>query len=992
MKRLYTLLAILCAVITATADSYSISGKIIDKQTNLPMQGVGVRLMNADSSYVTGMATSDLGIFIIRPEKPGNYILKISSVGYTALYHNITLNTTKKSAALGTMALEPNDISLKGATITAKVAKVEVKNDTFMYNASAYRVPEGAYLESLVDQLPGVEIDDDGAITINGKTVSQIRVDGKDFFKGDNSVAMKNLPADYVKKIKAYDKKSDYTEQTGIDDGNEETVLDLELKQKIKRAWNGNIDLASGNKDRYSAQAFGVGFTDNSRIALFGRANNVNSRGFGRRGGGSNGLTAQKGLGSHLFWNNGKKSLQNGYFEIGGGIRFNYTGTDRNSTQNSESFFGDGKSSFSNSGGKSLSSSNGFNTDLNIKWNPDSLTTMQFRPTFGYSKSDSRSTTRSATFNDDPYTLSASPLDSIFKDSGDPLNTDPELAGITVNRTSRQSMTNSSSLNYGGEMNITRRLNSKGRSISLSLNGNHSRSINRSFSLADIYYYQTTNHTVSNQYTSSPSKNWNYSARVSYSEPLAKNLFLQSSYGYEHRFQDQDRNLYQLDSLDGFGRYGTTPSYPLGYLPSTDSLEIAKNIENSRYATYRDDIHSINLGVRYVTNAINFNAGINMQPQRTKLNYKKGDLDTVVVRNVFHTSPYLFMKYNISKVSKVELRYNGYSSEPSMTNLLDITDTSDPLHITKGNPNLKPSWTNRLKAEYNDYFKSSMTSIDLDFNYSNTRNSISNAVSYDEVTGVSTTRPENINGNWNMRIGGGFNTSFKEDSPFSLSSRTNYRYTNSVGFVSLNNSNSQKSTTRNSSIFERIRASYRTGLFELSLNGHINYQHSTNRLQPQANLNTYNFSYTANLQYTSDFGLGISTNIGMESRRGYADASMNTNELIWNAQLSQSFLKGKSAVVTLQIYDILHRRSNVSRAITAYSRTDTRTNAINSYFMVHFIYKFKMFNGNDGRIKSDKQPDDRPRNGNRPEGGAPPMRGGGFGGGGRGGFGGGGPR
>ena len=151
-----------------------------------------------------------------------------------------------------------------------------------------------------------------------------------------------------------------------------------------------------------------------------------------------------------------------------------------------------------------------------------------------------------------------------------------------------------------------------------------------------------------------------------------------------------------------------------------------------------------------------------------------------------------------------------------------------------------------------------------------------------------------------------------------------------MGFVSLNNSNSQKSTTRNSSIFERIRASYRTGLFELSLNGHINYQHSTNRLQPQANLNTYNFSYTANLQYTSDFGLSITTNISMKSRRGYADASMNTNELIWNAQLSQSFLKGKSAVVTLQIYDILHRRSNVSRATTAYRRTEQTNKANNS--------------------------------------------------------------
>lgn len=992
MKRLYTLMVILCAAAAAMADNYSISGKIIDKQTSQPLPGVGIRLMNADSSYVTGMVTSDLGIFIIRPEKGGKYIVKISSVGYKPIFRDITLTAEKKSTALGTMPLEPSDIALKGATVTAKAAKVEIKGDTFMYNASAYRVPEGAYLESLIDQLPGVEVDDNGGITINGKTVSQIRVDGKDFFKGDNSVAMKNLPADYVKKIKAYEKKSDYTEQTGIDDGNEETVLDLELKQKIKRAWNGNLDLAAGNKDRYSAQGFGVGFTDQSRIALFGTANNVNSRGFGRRGGGSDGLTTNKGLGTNLYWDNGKKNLQKGYFEIGGDVRFNYSSTDRNSSQNSESFFGDRKSSFSNSRSKSLGSSNSLYTNLNVRWNPDSLTTMQFRPSFGYNENDSYSNSLSATFNDDPYNLGANPLDSIFRNTQDPLDANGQLKEIAVNRTSRTSTSESSNHNFGGEMNITRRLNKKGRSLSLSLRGNMSKSTSRSFSLSDIYYYQTSRRTFNNQYSSSPSKNWNYSARLSYSEPIVKNLFFQSSYGYEHRFQDQNRNLYQLDSLDGFGHNGIAPSYPFGYLPSADSLEIAKNLYNSRYATYHDDIHSVNLGVRLANSSMNFSAGVNLQPQRTRLNYRKGELDTVVVRDVFHASPYVFMKYNITKRRRVDLRYNGSSSEPSMTNLLDITDTSDPLHITKGNPGLKPSWTNSLRAEYNDYFLSSMTSVDIDFNYSNTLNSISNAVSYDEVTGVSTTRPENINGNWNMRLGGGFNTSFSENSPFSLSSRTNYRYTNSVGFVSLSNAGSQKSTTRNSNIFQRLKASYRTGLFELSLNGNVNYQHSSNRLQPQANLNTCSFSYSANVQYTSDFGLGISTNIGMDSRRGYADASMNTDELIWNAQLSQSFLKGKSAVVTLQIYDILHRRSNVSRTITAYSRTDSRTNAINSYFLLHFIYKFKMFDGNNGRIKSDgKRDDDRPREDRRPDG-EPPMRPGGFGGGPGGGPGGGGPR
>ncbi|MDD6784610.1 MAG: outer membrane beta-barrel protein [Prevotellaceae bacterium] len=982
MKKTLMLLAFICTALLTQAQNFSISGKITDKTTNEPIPMVGVRLMKADSTYVTGMATSELGIFIMKIEKGGNYIVKISSMGYKTEFRNISLDSKNKGAALGTIALEPSDFALKGATITAKAAKVEIKNDTFMYNASAYRVPEGAYLESLIDQLPGAEIDDNGAITINGKTVSQIRVDGKDFFKGDNSVAMKNLPADFVKKIKAYDKKSDYTEQTGIDDGNEETVLDLELKQKLKRAWSGNADLAIGNKDRYSGQLFGLGLADNSRIAFFGSSNNVGSRGFGRRGGGGNGLTANKGIGTDLFWNNGKKSLESGFFEIGGRVGFNYSGNDVERTSNSESFYAAGKSNFSNSSSKSLSSRKGFNASLNLKWNPDSMTTMQFRPSFSYNKSSSSSTSLSATFNEDPYQFSESPLDSIFKDLNNPENANSQLKDITVNRNNRTSFSNSSSTSANGELNITRRLNTKGRSLSLRLYGSYSDSDSKSFSLSDIHYYQTNQHTVNNQYSTSPSKNWNYSVRASYSEPIIKDFFFQGSYTYEHKYQDQDRNLFQLDSLDGYGHNGITPSHPLGHLPSTDSLLIAKNIENSRYATYYDDIQYINLGFRYVNSDFNINLGVNMQPQHTKLDYQKNALDTVVTRNIFKTSPYVNFKYNISKVSKVEFKYSGYSTEPSMTNLLDITDTSDPLNITKGNPGLKPSWTNELRAEYNNYFRASQTSINFNLRYNDTRNSISNAVSYDEETGVSTSRPENINGNWNFRASGGFNSSFSDESPFSISGRTNYNYSQSVGFVSLNKTDSQKNTSRSNTISQRLRGSFRTGLFEFSLNGNISYQHSRNKLQPQADLDTYNFSYSGNIQYTTDFGLGISTNIGMESRRGYADASMNTNELIWNAQLSQSFLKGKKAVVSLQFYDILHKRSNVSRSISAYSRTDSRTNSINSYFMLHFIYKLNVFNGSNGRMGSNNN-SERKGSGQMPQGGNPGRGGGGMGGPGR---------
>lgn len=975
MNRFICMICLVCVAAMASAESkWTISGKVVDSATKEPIQMAGVRVMKADSTYITGEATSELGIFIIKPDKGGKMIVKISSIGYKTVYRDITLDKQNRSAALGTILLEQDAVALQGATVTAKASKVEVKGDTFVYNAAAYRVPEGSYLESLVEKLPGAVVDDDGSITINGKRVKQIRVDGKDFFKDDQSVAMKNLPADIVASIQAYDKKSDYTEMTGIDDGNEETVIDLRLKQKLKRAWFTNVDLSVGNKHRYADQLFALGKTDNSRISFYGNLNNVGNRGFGGGGPGfrrgRSGLTATKSFGADGMWNNGLKEREGGFFEIGGGARYNYTGTDNQNTSSSETFLSADRSSFANSWSKSISSSRSFSANLNVKWNPDSLTSLRFRPSFSYSKSNSHSNSRSATFNNDPYAVVNEPLDSIFRSMTDASDIAADLAAIAVNRNGRSSMGNSNSTSVGGELNIMRRLSQKGRNISLQVSGNYSNSHNHSYSLSDIYYYQEGRARVNNQYSVSPSKNWNYSLRLSYTEPIVRNLYLQTSYEYEHKFQDQDRTLYQLDSLDGYGRGNTTPLYPLGYLPPEDSLLLAKSIENSRYATYHDDIHAFNIGVRYNNKTLNFNVGVRMEPQRTKLEYKKNMLDTTVVRNVFKLSPNMRLRYKFSKDSRFEFNYRGNSSQPSMTNLLDITDTSDPLNITKGNPGLKPSWTNNLRAEYSNYWQSSQSALRLSANYSNTENSISSAVSYNEQTGVRTTRPENINGNWEANVFGLFNTSFSDESPFSFFTMTNYGYTNSVGFMSVGNSDSQKNTMRTSSITERTRGSIRLGLFELGLNGSITYEHSRSTLQSQANLDTYRFAYGGNVQYTTDFGFSISTNLSMNSRRGYSDASMNTNELIWNAQISQALMKNKAATISLQFYDLLHRQSNISRTINAQMRRDSRSNAINSYFMLHFICRLNILGGQDGRIRAGEHPDMMNRNnGDRRQGG-----------------------
>ena len=981
----------------AHADSkWTISGKVADSETKEPLQMAGVRVMTPDSSYIAGEATSELGIFIIKPEKSGQMIVKISMVGYKTVYRNITLDKQNKSAALGTILLETDAVALKAATVTAHAAKVEVKEDTFVYNAAAYRVPEGSYLESLVEKLPGAVVDDSGNITINGKTVKQIRVDGKDFFKGDNSVAMKNLPADIVEKIQAYDKKSDYTEMTGIDDGNEETVIDIKLKQKLKRAWFGSLDLGAGTRNRYSDRLFANGKTENSRITFYGNMNNV-GRGFGgggpgfRRGG--NGLRASKAGGFNGFWNNGLKEREAHYFEFGGSINYSYTGTDNQTTSNSETFLTDSRSSFANSRSKSQSGGHSLNGNLRLEWNPDSLTSLRFSPNFSYSNSNSHSDRLAATFNADPYEVSDSPLDSIFRSLTDALDVPTALRAIAVNRNSRSSYSKSDNTNVGGELNVMRRFNKKGRNISFNASGSYSNSHSRSYSLNDIYYYQgNNNRRINNQYNVAPSTNWNYSLRLSYTEPLAKNLYLQGSYQYQHKYQDQDRTLYQLDSLEGYGYGGVAPLYPMGYLPSEDSLLLAKSIENSRYATYHDDIHTINLGIRYVTESINFNAGVNMEPQRTTLDYKKNLLDTTVVRNVFKIAPNVRLRYRFTKDSRLDLNYRGNSSQPSMTNLLDVIDNSDPLNITKGNPGLKPSWTNNFNASYNNYWRNTQSALRLRASYSNTQNSISSAVTYDEQTGVRTTRPENINGNWNASLFCLFSSSFSDDSPFSFHTASEYKYTNSVSFMSVGNASSQKNIMRTSNISESLRGSFRTGLFEFGLNGSIDYEHSNSKLQTRANLNTTTFAYGANVQYTTDFGLSLASDVSMNSRRGFSDDAMNTNELLWNAQISQTLTKNKAATISLQFYDILHRQSTISRSINAQMRSDSRSNAINSYVMLHLICRLNILGGENGRIKPGGDSNRRPgMEGGRPDGGERGGRGG-FGGGGRGGFGGGGGR
>ncbi len=984
---LLTLLVLVSAL--ASAQKREISGYLVDKDSKEAVPMATVQLLKMDSTFVAGALSNDSGKFVIEAPANERYILKVSSVGYITTTKRIQMQDDR-DLNLGAITFSSDAVMLKEAQVTAQALKVMVVEDTFIYNSAAYRTPEGSVIEELVKRLPGATVDDDGNITINGKEVKKILVDGKEFMTGDTKTAMKNIPTSIVDKVKAYDQKSDLARVTGIDDGNETTVLDFGTKPGMGKGFMANADVGVGTESRYSTRLITGYMNKWGRIFGMGNAHNVTDMGFGGRGGGfgrgRNGLNTSKMVGLNVNWE--KKDT----LKIDGSVRWNHSNSDAFSKTSSENFVST-VGSFSNSISQSYSRGNQWNAQARVEWTPDTMTNIMFRPTVSLSKSDGLSSSQNASYNDDPYLYVDEPLDETSLES---LATD----SVVVNSSQNRGITYSDSKSLGAMVQINRKLNSKGRNVTVRADVDYSDSDGKSISTNNVHLYQVQNTLgldstyQTNRYTVTPSKNWSYALQATYSEPLFKGAFLQFSYQFKYSYSKSDRSTYDFSNLGEDFFSGVSTGYR-GWNSYLSLLEndytYYKDDDLSRFSEYRNYNHDIQLMFRLLREKYQLNVGVQMKPQHSRYvqDYQGVAVDTT--RNVFNVAPTLNFRYRFSKVSNLRVTYRAETTQPSISQLLDIVDDSDPLNISTGNPGLKPSFKQNFRLFYNSYFEKTMQSVMANVRFSTTQNSISNRVTYDETTGGRTTRPENINGDWNVESALMFNTPLDSAGLWNINTFTNFSFNNNVGYVTLSStSGSQKNTTRDMQVQERFSGSYRNDWLEVELDGNVLYRHATNKLQPTSNLDTWQFSYGANINATMPWGTTLATDLHMSSRRGYSDASLNTNELVWNAQISHSFLKGKPLVVMLQWYDILQRQSNLSRSISSTSRSDTEYNSINSYLMLHVNYRLNLFGGKMGGPGGG--PEGREgRRGNRNGGGFGGPGGGGPGGGGFGG-GGGGPR
>ena len=972
MKRSILSMLFMLVAIASFAQERLISGKITDRDTKDPVEQVTVQLLKTDSTYVSGAISNEQGLFHVNAPANGKYLLKITSVGYKPTVKRIQISEDK-NLAMGNVVIGAEAIMLKGAVVTAMAQKVTLKEDTFVYNSAAYRTPEGSVVEELVKRLPGAEVSDDGTIKINGKEVKKILVDGKEFMTGDTKTALKNLPTSIIDKIKAYDEKSDLSKVTGIDDGEEQTVLDFGVKKGMNKGVISNIDLGVGNKNRYNMRGMGGYFANNNRFMLFANANNTSDRGFGGgpgRGfwGGANGLNASKMIGANYNYELKDK------FKFNTSLRWNHSDGDVWSSRSSENFMGT-SSSFSNSLSQSYSRSNSWNGNIRLEWMPDSMTNILFRPSISWSSSDGLSGSQSASYNKDPYTITTK----------DPLSEEGieemEKAEAMVNSQLTNGITYSDNNNINGMLQVNRKLGNKGRNITLRVDARYTDKDSKSISLnnAKLYLVQTAEGKDStyqtNRYNLTPSKNYSYAGQLTYSEPLWKATFLQFSYKFTYSYSKSDRSTYDFSkyAMSGDHEYRGWDSY---LNPFAGHLNDYRDDDLSRFSEYRNYNHDIQVMMRFIRQKYNLNFGVMVQPQQSKYiqDYQGVHVDTV--RNVVNVSPTLDFRYRFSKMSNLRINYRGTTSQPSISQLLDITDNSDPLNISMGNPGLKPSFTQNFRLFYNNFVQNHNKGIMTFVNFSTTNNSISNKVTYDETTGGRITRPENINGNWNAMGAFMFNCSIDSAGVWNINTGAHANYNNYVSYLSLDRkSDSQKNTTRSITWRQNLSVSYRNDWAEFSLDGTLTYNKAKNKLQPTSNLETWQFSYGPSMTLTAPWGTSLNSSLSINSRRGYNDSSMNTDEFVWNAQLSQGFLKGKPLTIMLQFYDLLRQQSTFSRAISATSRTDTEYNAINSYAMLHVVYRLNLFGGKQARKGGDGPgdgPGGRPNFGGRPFGGGHP--------------------
>lgn len=837
---------------------------------------------------------------------------------------------------------------LDEVVVKAVKAAVIAKEDTLEFNAGSFHTGPNAMVEDLLKKLPGVEVGSDGTITSRGKTISKILVDGKEFFADDPKMATKNLPSDMVDRVQVVDRKSETARLTGVDDGEDETVINLTVKKGMNNGWFGQVAGGYGTDDRFEGSATVNMFKNGNQVTLLAGGNNINSAGFSDRGrgrfrdfGGSNGINTSGQFG--LNFNVGKDER----LRVGGNLLYTYGDRKARSRFDTQYLFPD-SASFMRGGNYTRDRGHSVRAQFRLQWNITEADVLDFRPEFSFNS-------RRSELSDSSLLFSGKRVGTEYAEDK------------AVNRNFALRGNRGTDYNASGRLIYTHKfLSHPGRSVSAQVNYSFSDTRQKSTSWNDIEYYlrQEDSELL---YQFLDSRQWANSVegRLTWTEPLgdpARGNSLEIAYKASMRWNNADKLTYELpdDGCDPLlhGLPGFT-SAPDGALLD----ETLSNRFRNRFST-----QELQVGYRKTTKTLNLNAGLVFAPSSSESEDLINSARDIKRRWVWNVAPYLRVRYKFSKTSSLMAHYRARTSQPSLTQLQPVADTSDPLNITVGNPDLKPTFTQNLGIHFNNYNADTQQSVSAAANASFALNNVVSRTTTDAATGVRTTTYTNTNGNWNIFGMGMLNQPLRNRS-WRINARLQARFTSAAGYI-----NGDFNRSGNFGISPAAGVTFSSDIFQMTVSPTYSYSLATSTLQRQSNRSTHSYGFNADASLHLPFGLELNTDLSFAKSSGYATGFDNT-QWLWNATLSYSVLRDKSLTFSVRANDLLGQRKNISRSVSADMISDREYNDLGRYVMFGVTWKFNTLS-KKATVRTDEVPGMEPlpggpRGGRHGRGGMP---------------------
>lgn len=903
------------------AQNFSIGGQLID-QTNQPLIGASVVLLSSnDSSLIKGSVADIDGNFTIENVTPGNYLVRISFIGYEDLF--LSKQVTTASINLGKLVLKEKATKLKQVTIVGAVIPVQQKGDTTQIDANAYKTNPDATAEDLINKMPGITLQD-GKVQAQGEDVQKVLVDGKTFFGDDANAVLKNLPAEVIDKIQIFDKKSDQSQFTGFDDGNTSKTINIVTKTKFSNGTFGKVYGGYGNEHKWKAGANLNFFKDDRRLTLLANTNNINDQNFssddllgvisgkssrgGNRGGGKpgkqgdignflvdqkNGITTTNSFGMNYSNKWKKLELSSSYF---------LNNSENNSTSDLFrqyiSSSTEGITYTENSINKSTNTNHRLN--LKLEWKIDSSNSIVFHPKVSYQQNEGNSSLNGENI---------------------------QLIKILSNASSIYS-SNLHGINFSTPLLYRHSFNKKGRTISLNVspgyNQNEGNAALNSYTIIDNDSLSTDS---IHQQSSRDIQGLTLSSRIVYTEPI--NTKSQLMLTYKNNF-DQNESVKET--------FNVSPTD--GNYKNFDSL--FSNNFNSNYLS-----QSIGTGYRYKQEK--WNAGIGLSYQYAQLNAQGLFPVYYEVKKTFNNFlPDARFQYKFSKKDNLRIFYRTRNNVPSVNQLQNVIDNSNPLQLSSGNPNLKQDFQNSLVIRYTSSNTEKSTSFFALISGTQAKNYIVNnnfiakqdtliAPKIILASGSQFSKPINLNGYLSLRSFNNYSLPLKViKSNLNLNLGGTYSHTPSMINNQLNYSNSYNAGL-GFSISSNISEN-----FDFTLSSNTTYNNISNTLQTKLNSTYYNQSSKLKIQVMPWKGLVLQTDITHQYNSGLSQ-NYNQNYLLWNAEIAYKFLKNKQAELRLSAFDIMKQNNSITRNTTETYYEDVQSNVLKQYFLLTFTYNIKYF-------------------------------------------------